>query len=73
MKGTPMLFFLTAVAVISYVIAVLALIVAMSAASDILFVLSGVYATCGTVAMIGGGVIERLNKLVESQQPGRGE
>ena len=68
-----MLFFLTAVAVISYVIAVLALIVAMSAASDILFVLSGVYATCGTVAMIGGGVIVRLNKLVESQQPGRGE
>ncbi len=67
-----MLFFLSAVAVISYVVAALSLIAAITTASYILFVLSGVYTTCGTVAMLGGGVIERLNKLVESQQPANG-
>ena len=70
-----MLFFLSALAVISYVAAALSLIAAIIAASEILFVLCGVCATCGTVALTGGGTIERLNKVakqLESKQPATG-
>jgi hypothetical protein len=53
----------------------LSVIVAVIAASEILFVLCAVCATCGTVAITGGGVIERLNKVakqLESKQPASG-
>lgn len=54
--------FLSIVAGLSYLIAGFAFVFAFGA-SDVQFILAGVFAICGTVAAAGGGIIERLDQL----------
>lgn len=54
--------FLGLVAVISYLFAGFIFLVAFGA-SDIQFILAGVFATCGTVAAAGAAVVSRLDMI----------
>lgn len=51
--------FLTLVAVLAYIMATIAFLTALTA-TDIQFILAGVYATCGTVAAGCAGIISQL-------------
>lgn len=63
-----MITFLALVAGLSYLLAGFAFVLAFGA-SDIQFILSGVFAICGTVAAAGGGIIERIDQLKKQLRP----
>ncbi len=63
-----MVVFLGLVAVLSYLVAAFSILAAAAHGTDIQLILSGVCATCGTVAAAGCTVIRRLDSLIQHQK-----